>query len=454
MPFLNPLIQVLCARPPVDTSVEEDQMGLALWVQNCIKKGTLDQIIDPSIRGQISPNCLKVFAEVANKCLHNYPKGRPTMSKVVGSLKHGLASQGNIRISRKKEILSNLFLSTAHVVANGIDLGWRKWKNWGPKNGVSGQLWRDLVENCVIQSFRCFFLTEIRALTNNFHELLVIGQVVETKVYRGHINRGNLEVAIEKWKEGTSRESNLDQFRAQIQVHFHLRHLHIVSLIGYCIDKHELILVYEYMVHGYLNETNECSLNWEKRLEICIGVARGLQYLRVRGNQSFIGTQIPPILCWMRIGMRKYYITLYQVYAPWDMMIQNTLSMQNLLQNLMCTHSASSYLNYCMIIDPYLTDKISPECLKEYVKNAKNCVCDEGIERPSMDDVLGNLRYALQLRKTWWNSNDQFSTVKSPEVVPSSDGTVIVELARRGDIDEMSFTSPGDSDYFSGNLAR
>ncbi|GMP94354.1 hypothetical protein CsSME_00043834 [Camellia sinensis var. sinensis] len=70
-----------------------------------------------------------------------------------------------------------------------------------------------------------------------------------------------------------------------------------------------------------------------------------------------------------------------------------------------------------------------------------------------MDDVLGNLRYALQLQKTWQNSNDQFSTIKSPEVVPSSNGTVIVELARRGDIDEMSFTSPRDSDYFSGNLA-
>ncbi|XP_028087071.1 receptor-like protein kinase FERONIA [Camellia sinensis] len=132
------LFEVLCARPLVDTSVEEDQMGLALWVQNCIKKGTFDQIIDLSIRGQISPNCLKVFVEVANKCLHNYPKGRPTMSEVVESHKHGLASQVNIRISRKMKILTNLFLRTAHVVANGIDLGWRKWKNWGPRNGVSG----------------------------------------------------------------------------------------------------------------------------------------------------------------------------------------------------------------------------------------------------------------------------------------------------------------------------
>ncbi|KAL7224024.1 hypothetical protein ACSBR1_025475 [Camellia fascicularis] len=56
------LFEVLCARPPIDTSVKEDQMSLALWVQNCIKKRTLDHIIDPSLKGQISPNCLKKIA--------------------------------------------------------------------------------------------------------------------------------------------------------------------------------------------------------------------------------------------------------------------------------------------------------------------------------------------------------------------------------------------------------
>ncbi|CAL5428987.1 unnamed protein product [Camellia sinensis] len=484
------LFEVLCARPPVDTSVEEEQMGLALWAQKCIKMGTLDQIVDPSIRGQISPNCLKVFAEVANKCLHNYPKGRPTMSEVMGSLKQGLASQGNILISRKKGIISDLFLSTTHVVAKGIDLGWRKWKNWGPKNGVSGQLWRDLVENGVIQSFRRFSLTEIRVVTNNFHELLVIGQAADTKVYRGHINRGNLEVAVKRWKEGTSRESNLDQFTAEIQVHSHLRHLHIVSLIGYYIDKHELILVYEYMAQGslynHLNETNKCSLNWEKRLEICIGVARGLQYLHTGTRQPIIHWNLNPhyILLDENWNAKVLHHTVSSTctvgYEDPEYLVDaqfttksNVYSFGVILLELLCGRKPMIYsrdedqvnlvrwfkTNIEMgtidqIIDPYLTNKIAPECLKEYVKNAENCTCDEGIERPSMDDVLGNLRYALQLQKTWRNSNDQFSTVKSPEVIPSSDGTVIVELARRGDIDEESFTSMGDSDYFSGNLAR
>ncbi|CAL5355223.1 unnamed protein product [Camellia sinensis] len=235
------LFEVLCARPPVDTSVEEEQIGLALWAQKCIKKGMLDEIIDPSMRGQTSPICLKVFAEVANKCLHNHSKGRPTMSEIVESLKHGMASPGNICISR---IISNLFLflSTAEVVAKGIDLGWRKWKNKGPKNGMSWQLCRDPFADGVIQLYHRFSLAEIQAATNNFHEPVGMRLRGDIKVYRSHISSGNLEVAIKRWKEGTSRERNLDQFRAQLQVHSHLRHLHIVSLIGYCIDKREVIL--------------------------------------------------------------------------------------------------------------------------------------------------------------------------------------------------------------------
>ncbi|XP_028087072.1 probable receptor-like protein kinase At5g24010 [Camellia sinensis] len=63
-------------------------------------------------------------------------------------------------------------------------------------------------------------------------------------------------------------------------------------------ERHELILVYEYMVYGsldnHLNETNKCSLNWEKRLEICIGVARGLQYLHAGTRQPIIHWNLNP----------------------------------------------------------------------------------------------------------------------------------------------------------------
>ncbi|XP_071726949.1 probable serine/threonine-protein kinase PBL25 [Rutidosis leptorrhynchoides] len=77
------LLEVLCRKHAVDSSLDEDQWGLALWVKERIKEGNLKQKIDSEIRGQISPQSLKVFVRVAERCLHSNPKQRPTMSEAL-----------------------------------------------------------------------------------------------------------------------------------------------------------------------------------------------------------------------------------------------------------------------------------------------------------------------------------------------------------------------------------
>ncbi|KAM7465411.1 hypothetical protein LguiB_012973 [Lonicera macranthoides] len=65
-----------------------------------------------------------------------------------------------------------------------------------------------------------------------------------------------------------------------------------VSLIGYCDNCDEMIIVYEYMTHGALagylykidRSANNAILSWVQRLEICIDVARGLEYLHIGTN--------------------------------------------------------------------------------------------------------------------------------------------------------------------------
>ncbi|KAM0053744.1 putative protein kinase RLK-Pelle-CrRLK1L-1 family [Helianthus debilis subsp. tardiflorus] len=58
------------------------------------------------------------------------------------------------------------------------------------------------------------------------------------------------------------------------------RHENVIALLGYCAEGEERVAVYEYMPCGSLDlHLNSDSLTWGKRLEICIDIASGLDFL-------------------------------------------------------------------------------------------------------------------------------------------------------------------------------
>ena len=87
---------------------------------------------------------------------------------------------------------------------------------------------------------RHFSLNEIRTATNNFHKELIIGQGGFGNVYKGLLDKGTLTVAIKRLNPESQQGAR--EFKIEIRMLSQLRHVHLVSLIGYCIDEGEMIL--------------------------------------------------------------------------------------------------------------------------------------------------------------------------------------------------------------------
>lgn len=73
-----------------------------------------------------------------------------------------------------------------------------------------------------------------------------------------------------------------------------VKHPNLVRLLGYCAEEDHRILVYEYMANGSLEDhlldigTDKEPLDWQTRMRIAEGAARGLEYLH--------NTADPPVI--------------------------------------------------------------------------------------------------------------------------------------------------------------
>ncbi|KAG5227055.1 receptor protein [Salix suchowensis] len=133
-------------------------------------------------------------------------------------------------------------------------------------------------------------LVEVKEATRNFDDQNIIGSGGFGTMYKGYIEYGSIAVVIKRLD--SSSKQGTHEFQTKIKMLSNLRHLHLVSLIGYCDDHGEMILVYDYMSRGALREhlyrRNSSPLPWKQRLEICIGAAKGLHYLHSGAKHAII----------------------------------------------------------------------------------------------------------------------------------------------------------------------
>ena len=88
------LLEVLCARKAYGKKSEaEEPIHLIRWAQSCKREGAINEIIDPYLMGKITPECFKVYIDIATTCVRRGAKHRPNMGEVQAGLEHALEIQ-------------------------------------------------------------------------------------------------------------------------------------------------------------------------------------------------------------------------------------------------------------------------------------------------------------------------------------------------------------------------
>lgn len=136
-----------------------------------------------------------------------------------------------------------------------------------------------------IDGVKDFTYSELAVATNDFDNSTVVGSGGYGKVHRGVLANGTV-VAIKRAQEGSLQGEK--EFLTEIELLSRLHHRNLVSLLGYCDEEGEQMLVYEFMPNGtlrdHLSSKSKVPLSFARRIKVALGSARGILYLHTEAN--------------------------------------------------------------------------------------------------------------------------------------------------------------------------
>ncbi|TXG68789.1 hypothetical protein EZV62_003724 [Acer yangbiense] len=198
-----------------------------------------------------------------------------------------------------------------------------------------------------------------------------------------------------------SFESQIDNVFAQLLMVVH--HRNLVSLIGYCDDRENKALIYEYMVNGnlqqHLSGTDTCTLSWCERLQIAVDAAHGLDYLHNGCKPQTIHRDLKPSNILLNENKQAKLA---------DFGLSRVVNQETDTGLTTCPAGTPGYLDPEVtpviergdiqnVVDPRLQGKFNTNAAWKIVDTAMSCVCPTAVDRPDINNVLIELKECLAI---------------------------------------------------------
>ncbi|PWA42313.1 serine/threonine/dual specificity protein kinase, catalytic domain-containing protein [Artemisia annua] len=300
-----------------------------------------------------------------------------------------------------------------------------------------------------------YSLADIQLATQNFNDRLVVDQGGSGKVYKGRIrSEGSSSTTVAIKRYGSLSGEGVPEFSADIKTLSKMRHAHLVSLLGYCYDDKEMILVYEYMPNGTLyHHLHESStpLSWLQRLKISIDAAWGLDYLHngagtqcgvvhsdvnsknillgenwaakisdfrlskicpLNQSSTYVQSCIEGKFGYMdpEIFLTGKFTSKTDVFAYGVVLFELLSGRQAVLPDGDKDLSLATWAQNCVkkrnldqLVAVEIRGKVSPKSLKEFSQIAYRCLDSDPNVRPSMSEVVVALRLSESLQEKFEN---------------------------------------------------
>ncbi|XP_073006816.1 putative leucine-rich repeat receptor-like protein kinase At2g19210 isoform X1 [Typha latifolia] len=346
----------------------------------------------------------------------------------------------------------------------------RKWRALAANTSVRPQSEynlkrkKDYADNSLQLENRQFTYKELEVITEKFQR--VLGEGGFGAVYDGFLEDGT-QVAVKILSQSSSQ--GFKEFLAEAQHLARVHHRNLVSMIGYCNDGENLALVYEFMSEGTLQDhlrgrsDRARPLTWRQRLHIALESAQGLEYLHkgckpplihrdVKTNNILLNANLEAKIA--DFGLSKafnsdinthvstavvgtpgyldpeYYSTFQiseksDVYSFGVVLLEVITGQPSILPGAERVHVihwvrqrlAKGFIE--TIVDERMEGKFNVNSVWKVADIALKCTAQSSNDRPTMTDVVMQLKECLELEGAGQGSNNLYSGSSNPH--PRSD---------------------------------